>query len=258
MRMLGIDIGGTGIKGAPVDLDKGTLTADRMRVKTPASATPEAVIGCIEEIIRHFEWKSGLGCTFPGVVRQGEVLSSAHLDKAWLDLQAETLMAEKLHVPVRVINDADAAALAEVKFGAGRGVEGLVLMVTLGTGIGTGLVYRGVLIPNAELGHIELNGKDAELRASNTAREKKKMSWKKYAHHVSDYLIHLERLLCPDLIILGGGMVHDADRILPRLKARTQVVPATLGNEAGIVGASLAAAASVKAGSNGARRGARS
>lgn len=253
MRLLGIDIGGTGIKGAPVDIEKGKLIGERFRVETPAPATPDAVMAALTQLIEHFSWKGPIGCTFPGVIHRGEILTAAHLDRSWTGVHVEVIMRERLGQRVTVLNDADAAALAEDTFGAGKGQEGKILMVTLGTGIGTGLVYRGVLIPSSELGHLELKGKDAERRASNAARENKKMGWKKWSRNVSAYLQHLEDLVYPDLFIIGGGVIKDADRFLPRLETRTPLVPAKLGNLAGIVGAAMAAGA-MQPSVNGTRR----
>ncbi len=242
MRLLGIDIGGTGIKGAPVDLVQGCLDAPRFRLATPQPATPQAVLDTIALVVEHFAWTGPIGCTFPGVVRNGVVKTADHLDPAWVGTDAEKLLTEHFGVPATVVNDADAAALAESRYGAARGQTGMVLVVTLGTGIGTGLVYRGNLIPNSEFGHIEIRGRDAELRASNTARETRKMTWKKWGRHVARYLQALEHLLNPDQIVLGGGIVKSADHFKDQLKTSTPVVFAALGNEAGIVGAALMAA----------------
>jgi polyphosphate glucokinase len=237
MRLLGIDIGGTGIKGAPVDLEKGTLAGERFRVETPSPGTPEAILDAIGQILDHFSYKGPVGCTFPGVVRRGEIQTAAHLDPSWVGVHAEQEIARRFRQPAAVINDADAAAVAEAKYGAGQGENGLILMVTLGTGIGTGLIYRGTLVPNSELGHLEIRGKDAERRASNSARESRDMSWKKWASRVSEYLDSIERLINPDLIILGGGVVKEAEKFVPRLETKAPVVVAKLGNQAGIVGA---------------------
>lgn len=241
--LLGIDIGGTHIKGAPVDLKSGRLVTERFRVPTPKPATQDAVMDAVAQIVKHFSWKGPIGCTFPGVVRRNEILTAPHLHNSWIGVSASEVMQKRLGQPVTVLNDADAAALAESRFGAGKGEQGTILMVTVGTGLGTGLVYRGVVIPNTELGHIEVNGKDAESRASNAARENKNMRWKKWARHLSDYLQRLEDLINPELLIIGGGVAEDAERFFPHLRTRTRTVAARLGNSAGIVGAAIAAGA---------------
>ena len=240
--MMGVDIGGTGIKGAPVDVDKGTLTGERFRILTPQPATPNAVANVVGEVVAHFDWSGPVGATFPAVVKDGVTLSAANVDKKWIGTDAAALFTKQLGSPTVVLNDADAAGLAEMHFGAGRGQPGVVLMITLGTGIGCGMFLDGKLVPNTELGHIEINGKDAERTASEIVRERKKLSWKRYAKRVERYLQRLDALLWPDLIIIGGGASKKADRFLPRIKVRPPVVVAKLQNEAGIVGAALAAA----------------
>ena len=240
--MMGVDIGGTGIKGAPVDVEKGTLTADRFRILTPQPATPNAVADVMAEVVGHFGWAGPVGATFPAVVKDGVTLSAANVDKKWIGTNAGELFTNRLGTKTTVLNDADAAGLAEMRFGAGRDHHGVVLMITLGTGIGCGMFLDGRLVPNTELGHIEINGKDAERTTSELVRERKKLSWKRYAKRVERYLQHLDALLWPDLIIIGGGASKKADRFLPRIKVRPPVVSAKLQNEAGIVGAALAAA----------------
>jgi polyphosphate glucokinase len=240
MRVLGIDIGGSGIKGAPVDTRRGVLLARRNRILTPRPATPEAVVDVVCEIVESFKWKGVVGVGFPGVVKQGVTLTAINLDPAWVDVNADALLSDKLGVAVHMINDADAAGLAEMKFGAGKDRKGVVVLVTLGTGIGTAVFLDGKLLPNTELGHIEMHGRDAELQAAERIRVQQNLSWKKWAKRLDDYLARLEFYLRPDLVILGGGASSDAERFIPRLSRQVEVVPATLMNEAGIVGAALA------------------
>jgi len=239
---MGVDIGGTGVKGAPVDVEKGMLTDERFRILTPKPATPAAVADVVADVVDHFGWVGPIGATFPAVVKNGVTLSAANVDKTWVGTDAAALFSHRLGSPTVVLNDADAAGLAEMRFGAGLDQRGVVVMITLGTGIGCGVFVDGTLVPNTELGHIEINGKDAELTASELVRERKKLSWKRYAQRVERYLQRLDALLWPDLIIIGGGASKKADRFLPRIKVRPPVVAAKLQNEAGIVGAALAAA----------------
>jgi len=239
---MGVDIGGTGVKGAPVDVEKGTLTDERFRILTPKPATPAAVADVVADVVDHFGWVGPIGATFPAVVKNGVTLSAANVDKTWVGTDAAALFSQRLGYPTVVLNDADAAGLAEMRFGAGLDQGGVVVMITLGTGIGCGMFVDGTLVPNTELGHIEIDGKDAELTASELVRERKKLSWKRYAQRVERYLQRLDALLWPDLIIIGGGASKKADRFLPRIKVRPPAVPAKLQNEAGIVGAALAAA----------------
>jgi polyphosphate glucokinase len=240
--VMGVDIGGTGIKGAPVDIDKGELVGERLRILTPRPATPKAVADVVSEVVEHFSWNGPVGATFPAVVKDGVTLSAANVDKEWIGANAEDLFTERLNLPVTVVNDADAAGLAEMRFGAGRGRNGVVLTITLGTGIGCGMFLDGKLVPNTEFGHIEIDGKDAETIAADSVRERKELSWTKYATRVEQYLRRLDALLWPDLIIIGGGASKKAEKFLPLIDVRPEVVAATLQNEAGIVGAALAAA----------------
>ena len=239
--VMGVDIGGTGIKGAPVDVEKGLLADDRFRVLTPRPATPHAVADVVAEVVEHFGWIGPIGATFPAVVKNGITHSAANVDKEWIGAPAAELFTQRLGSPVTVLNDADAAGLAEVRFGAGRDRSGVVVVITLGTGIGCGMFVDGRLVPNTELGHIELNGKDAERYAADSVRERKKLSWKKYARRVEEYLQRLDALIWPDLIIIGGGASKKAAQFLPHINVRPPIVPAQLLNEAGIVGAALAA-----------------
>jgi polyphosphate glucokinase len=243
MEILGIDIGGSGIKGAPVDVDTGLLVAERHRIPTPQPATPDAVGDTVAAIVKYFKWQGRIGCTFPAVVKQGVVYTAANVDQSWIGMNGEKLLKKKTKRPALLLNDADAAGLAEMTFGAGKSKKGVVIVATLGTGVGTALFIDGRLVPNTELGHIEIRGKDAERRVADRARETKGLSWKKWAANVDEYLGALERLFSPDLFIIGGGVSKKGDKFLPRLSVRAKIVPARLQNEAGIVGAALAAKA---------------
>jgi polyphosphate glucokinase len=242
--LLGIDIGGTGIKGAPVDTDKGELTAERHRILTPHPATPDAVAQVVGELVSHFAWTGPIGCTFPAVMKRGVALTAANVDPGWIGIDAAATFAKRTSDRVTVLNDADAAGLAEMRFGAGRGRDGVVIMVTLGTGIGSAVFADGALVPNTELGHLEMHGKDAEKRAAESVREDKRMSWNKWAKRVNEYLLYVERLFWPDLFIVGGGVSKKSEKFLPHVSTRAEVVPAQLLNQAGIVGAAVAAAES--------------
>ena len=237
---LGIDIGGTGIKGAPVDVREGKLVEERFRLETPHPATPDAVAATVAAVVEHFHWKGPIGATMPGVVKDGVLLTAANIDRAWIGTDAATLFSDATSCPVSVLNDADAAGIAEMRFGAGIGRHGVVVMVTLGTGIGFALFNDGVLLPNTELGHLEMNGKDAEDQASARVRDENDESWKKWAKKVDEYLDHVDALLWPDLIIIGGGVSKKADKFFPYLNTRAELVAAKFENEAGIVGAALA------------------
>jgi polyphosphate glucokinase len=241
-EILGIDIGGTGVKAAPVDVATGRLTAERMKLPTPHPATPDAVAAVVRDLARDFGWTGPAGITFPGVVMNGVVRTAPNLDPGWIHMDAADLLGTTTGLAVTVLNDADAAGVAEMKFGAGAGERGTVLMLTLGTGIGSALFYEGVLIPNTEFGHIEIGGKDAEKRASEHAREVEELSWGKWAGRVDTYLDKMEALLSPDLIIIGGGISKRSDKFLPKLTPlHARIVPAMLFNDAGIVGAAMAA-----------------
>jgi len=241
MRALGIDIGGSGIKAAPVDVETGKLLADRQKIETPRPALPDAVASVVKELVTAFSWSGMVGITFPGVVTDGVTRTAANLNPAWIGLDAASLFEEATNNPVRVLNDADAAGMAEMTFGAGVGELGSVLMLTFGTGIGSALFTRGILVPNTEFGHIEIRGQDAEKRASERAKELHDLSWGKWAGRVDEYLQHIERLLSPSLIIVGGGISKQADKWVPRLTGiRARIVPAAMHNDAGIVGAAMA------------------
>jgi polyphosphate glucokinase len=243
MQALGIDIGGTGIKGAPVDLATGKLLADRKKIATPRPATPDAVMEVVKEVAQSFGWTGVTGATFPGVVINGTIRSAANVDKAWIGTDAAALLGKAIGTDVSVLNDADAAGIAEMTFGAGVGVKGSVLMLTFGTGVGSALFTDGALIRNTEFGHIEIRGKDAEKRASEHAKLEHEWGWKEWTDRVSEYLQRIEALLSPNLIIVGGGISKECDKWLPLLAGvQAQIVPAALQNDAGIVGAAMAAA----------------
>ena len=251
-QVLGIDIGGTGIKAAPVDVATGKLTAERRKLDTPQPAKPDAVAGVVRELVTAFAWAGPMGATFPGVVTSGTVRTAANLDPDWIGVDASQLFGKATGQPVSVINDADAAGIAEMKFGAGAGEPGTVLMLTLGTGIGSALFIDGVLVPNTEFGHIEIRGKDAEKRASEHAREEHDLSWGKWAGRVDEYLEQMERLLSPGLIIIGGGISKRSGKFLPLLSdLRARVVPAGMLNDAGIVGAAMTVGAAMPVGAPG-------
>jgi polyphosphate glucokinase len=241
-HVLGVDIGGTGIKAAPVDLDTGTLLSERVKLDTPHPSEPEAVAGVVSELVTRFSWTGPAGITFPGVVADGIIRTAANVDKSWVGTDAVKLFETATGLTVTVINDADAAGLAEMRFGAGVGQQGTVLMLTLGTGIGSALFIDGILVPNTEFGHVEIRGKEAEKRAAEIVREEHALSWGKWAGRVDEYLEHMEMLLSPKLIIIGGGISRKSDKFLPLLTGlRAEVVAATLHNDAGIVGAAMAA-----------------
>ena len=243
-RGFGIDIGGSGIKGSVVDLDAGTLQMERLKILTPQPSTPEAVADVVAEIVEKFGWTEGLGVTLPCVIKQGTAMTAANVDRGWLNTDAAALFAGKLGLAreqVTVINDADAAGLAEMRFGQDTDKKGVVVLLTFGTGIGSAVFLDGELVPNTELGHIEVDGHDGEKRAAASVKDEKGLSWPDWTHRVSKYLSTLENLIWPDLIIVGGGISRKSDKWLPLLDVRTKVVPATLHNNAGIVGAAAAA-----------------
>jgi polyphosphate glucokinase len=241
--VLGIDIGGSGIKAAPVDVTTGALSAPRVKVATPRPALPDPIAEAVKGLVAGFGWTGPAGIAFPGVVIGGVTHTAANLDPAWIGLDARALFAKATGLTVSLLNDADAAGVAEVRFGAAAGQDGTVLLLTFGTGIGSALFTDGVLVPNTEFGHIEIHGKDAEERASERARELHDLSWGKWAGRVDDYLTHVEALVSPSLFIIGGGISRKSDKFLPLLTSvRAKIVPAALHNDAGIVGAAMAAA----------------
>ncbi|WP_433472245.1 polyphosphate--glucose phosphotransferase [Spirillospora sp. CA-142024] len=243
-EMLGIDIGGSGIKGAPVDLSDGSLARERFRVDTPHPSKPKAVAKVLAEVVDHFGWDGPVGVTYPGVVIDGVALSAANVSKQWIGLDAASLIADATGREITLLNDADAAGVAEMRLGAGRGRRGTVVLLTLGTGIGSALFTDGVLVPNTEFGHIQIDGRDAEIRASAKARDEHDLSWEKWARRLSEYMVQLEALISPSLIIVGGGVSRKSEHFLPLIEGvRAEIVPARLVNNAGIVGAAMAAAA---------------
>ncbi len=233
----GVDIGGSGIKGAVVDLDVGQLATERYKVLTPQPSTPGAVADVVAEIVGQFGWQGPVGCTFPAVVQGGVAKTAANVDSSWIGTNIESVVGSATGLRVVAVNDADAAGIAETKWGAAKDVPGLVIVVTLGTGIGTALFYNGMLIPNSELGHIELDGEDYELKASAGAREREALPWDKWAKRLQRYFSALEALLRPDLFIVGGGVSRRPEKFLPFIALDTRIVPALLQNEAGIAGA---------------------
>lgn len=241
VEVLGIDIGGSGIKGALVDVLTGEMTTERHRIPTPSPAKPEAVAEVVAEIARHFDWEGPIGCTYPGVVRHGVVFSAANVDKSWIGTDAVTLFERATGSPTRVLNDADAAGVAEMLFGAGKHRQGVVIMLTFGTGIGTAIFVDGHLLPNTEFGHLPIRGKDAEHRASSKVRDDEGLKWAEWAERVNEFLAHMEFFFSPDLFIIGGGVSKKQHKFMHHLKAAADLVPAQLLNEAGIIGAALAA-----------------
>jgi polyphosphate glucokinase len=238
--VLGIDIGGTGIKGAPVDVKTGELVAERHRILTPQPATPDAVTAVVAELAQFFDWTAAAGATFPAVIKGGVARTAANVDKSWIGTNAQELFSNAIGASVTVVNDADAAGIAEMEFGAGKGRDGVVIMVTLGTGIGSAVFLDGKLVPNTELGHLKMGKHDAERVAAESVREAENLSWKEWSKRLDDYFTMLERLFAPDLFIVGGGVSKKSDKFLPNLSLQTEIVPAELLNEAGIVGAALA------------------
>ncbi|UQX13207.1 polyphosphate--glucose phosphotransferase [Candidatus Mycobacterium methanotrophicum] len=242
----GIDVGGSGVKGGIVDLNTGQLIGDRYKLPTPQPATPSAVAKTIAAVVEHFSWAGPLGVTYPGVVTHGIVRTAANVDKSWLGTNARDVISAELGGrQVVVLNDADAAGLAEERYGAGKDTTGVVVLLTFGTGIGSAVIHNGILLPNTELGHLEVDGKEAEHRAASSVRGRRGWSYKKWAKQVTKVLVAIENAMCPELFIAGGGISRKADKWVPLLKNRTPVVAAALQNTAGIVGAAMAAASDV-------------
>ncbi len=239
MNILGVDIGGSGIKGAPIDLKSGKLTMERYRIETPRPATPSAVAKTLATLIEHFEWTETIGCGFPAVIQNGVVTTASNIDKKWIGTDAQTLFSKTTGCETHVINDADAAGLAEVEFGAGKDNNGVVLLITIGTGLGSALFNKGELVPNTEFGHVLINDKLAEDYAADSVRKKKDLSWKKWGNRFNQYLQYMEHLLSPDLIILGGGASKKMDKFENYLDTKASIVPAKLLNDAGAIGAAL-------------------
>jgi polyphosphate glucokinase len=241
MEILGIDIGGSGIKGALVNAETGELLTDRYRIATPQPSTPEAIADVLKEVVDHFAWKGVVGCTFPAIIRNGVVHSAANVDKSWIGTDAKKLFEAKTGCDCTIINDADAAGIAEMVFGAGRDVPGVVIMLTLGTGIGSAVFVDGHLAPNTELGHIEMNGGDAEQQAADSARKREDLGWKAWGKRLNQYFQTLEFLLSPDLFIVGGGVSKKHEKFFGYIETRAPLIPAKMGNEAGIIGGAMAA-----------------
>jgi polyphosphate glucokinase len=243
-KAIGIDIGGTGIKGALVNRKKGTLASDRIRVETPDGARPQDIANQVAEIVNQLEISSvqPVGICFPAIVKNGMTLSAANVDESWIGLQADRLFSEELSRNCLLVNDADAAGVAEMRFGAGKDVKGLVIMATLGTGIGTSVFWNGKLIPNSELGHIEIDGVDYESRASFAAKERDSLSFQAWSERLTKYFNQLDRLLSPDLFIIGGGVSKQHEEFLPLIDCAVPMVPARTRNNAGIIGAAFLAA----------------
>jgi polyphosphate glucokinase len=237
----GVDIGGSGIKGAIVDLDKGDLATERVKYLTPHPSTPEAVAEVVARLVKEAGWTGELGATFPGVIKSGVAGSAANVDKSWIGTDVDKVFTDITGCDVTVLNDADAAGIAEARFGAAKGVHGVVILVTFGTGIGSALLLDGKLVPNTELGHLELDGHDAEKKASSAAKDNEGLSYKQWAKRVQRYLRHVEKLFTPDLFVVGGGVSKNSEKWVPLLDIVTPVKPAQLLNNAGIVGAAMAA-----------------
>lgn len=239
MEVLGIDIGGSGIKGAPVDIEKGILLAERHRIPTPQPATPEAVAHTVKELVEHFNWKGEIGCGFPSVVRHGIIRTASNIDDSWIGVHAGELFSKVTNCPTLLVNDADAAGMAEMSFGSARNRKGTVIMVTVGTGIGTAIFTRGQLLPNTEFGHIILKGKVAEKIASDAARKRDDLNWKEWGSRFNKYLARMEFLFSPDLFIIGGGASKKFEKYIKYINVEAEIVSAELKNEAGIIGAAL-------------------
>ncbi len=243
MEVLGIDVGGSGIKGAPVNIESGELVAERERIPTPQPATPKAVLKVIKKIVAHFDWTGPIGCAFPARIKHGAVATATNISKDFLGVNLASQISDVTGLPARALNDADAAGIAEMRFGAGRNRRDVVLLLTVGTGIGSALFVDGTLVPNTEFGHFDVGGTNGELLASDRTRKKKELSWKQWAKRLQKYLDRVEFLLAPDLIIVGGGVSRPdrAELYFDRLETSAELVPAQMSNAAGIVGAALCA-----------------
>ncbi len=240
MEVLGLDIGGSGIKGAVVNVDTGELVSPRFRLPTPEKAKPADVADVVNDIVQHFEWHSIMGCGFPTILHNGVSYSAANIHKSWIGKNAAELFTRITGCPTYMVNDADAAGIAEMAFGAGRSQQkGVVLMLTIGTGIGSAIFVDGHLLPNTEFGHVQIRGKDAEHRASDAVRQHKKLEWRDWAERFQEFLTTMENLMWPDLVIIGGGISKQSEDFFPYLKLRAKIVPAQLLNQAGVVGAAL-------------------
>lgn len=245
MKILGIDIGGTGIKGAIVDTKRGILVTERHRIETPQPATPAAVVETVARLVAHFEWKGVIGCGFPAAVKNEIVKTASNIDQSWIGTNAAKLITEATSCPTHVVNDVDAAGMAEMKFGAGKGRKGTTIMIAVGTGIGTAIFIKKRLVPNTELGFVQLKGKGfpAEHYAANSVRENENLNWEEWGNRMNEYLQRMESLFWPDLFIIGGGISKDFEKYMHLFKVEAEVVPAESRNHAGIIGAALAAKA---------------
>lgn len=238
-KVLGIDIGGSGIKGAPVKTKTGELLKDRHRIPTPDPSTPNEVAMVIKELVKHFNWEGPIGVGFPAVIQNGVAKTAANVDKNWIGTNVDKLFTETTGLPTHVVNDADAAGLAEMKFGAGKGIKGTVLLATIGTGIGTVIFTQGKLLKNTELGHIIMHGKDAEHYTSDAVRKQENLEWDEWGKRFNEYLLYLESLFWPELIIIGGGASKKQEKYFSQITTQAKVVPAELLNEAGLIGAAI-------------------
>jgi len=240
MKILGIDIGGSGIKGAIVDVEKGEFATERHRIETPTPSTPEAVAEVVNELVKFFDYTGPIGCTFPAVVQHGVIHTAANVDQGWIGVNGEEIFQRVTGQPVHILNDADAAGVAEMYHGAGRDHKGVVIMLTFGTGIGSAIFTDGVLLPNTEFGHMKIRGKDAEHRAAARIRDEEDLSWKRWAHRVDEFLQTMDFLFSPDLFIIGGGVSKKFEKYSPHFTVKTEILPAQLRNDAGIIGAAMA------------------
>lgn len=241
MNVLGIDIGGSGIKGAPIDTISGQLLAERVRITTPDPSAPEPVAEVIRQIAEQYQWQGPIGCTFPAVIKHGVAYTAANVDKRWIGTDAAALIGQKTECQTLVLNDADAAGIAEMEYGAGKGHTGVVIMLTFGTGIGTAIFTNRQLLPNTELGHMEIGGIEGEKHAGDAVRKQEDLSWEQWSERANQYIQRLDDLFWPDLFIIGGGVANKPDKFLKYLKTRAQIVIAESKNEAGMIGAALAA-----------------
>ncbi|MEM6800890.1 MAG: ROK family protein [Bacteroidota bacterium] len=241
MKVLGIDVGGSGIKGNIVDLDTGKVLSERHRIETPKPATPKAVAKTVGKLVKHFDWKGPIGCGFPAAMQNGIAMTASNIDKSWIGANAEKLFSEETSCPVKIVNDADAAGLAEAIFGAGKGKAGVTMLLTVGTGIGSAIINDGNLVPNTELGHLLFKGDIAEKYCSDAARKRDDLNWEQWGKRFNKYLHHINRLFYPDRIIIGGGASKRFAKFAEELDVSVKVIPATLLNNAGIIGAALAA-----------------
>lgn len=240
MEILGIDIGGSGIKGAPVDVEAGKLVGERKRIPTPEPSSPDNVAQTLKEIISHFSWSGPVGCGFPAVVHAGNIYTASNVSKKWIGTNAQQLFSKSTGCEFAVINDADAAGVAEMEFGAGKDHKGVVFIITIGTGIGTALFSKGRLVHNTELGHLMMHGMIAERYCSDAVRKNEDLSWKKWSNRFNEYLEEIERLFWPDLIIIGGGASKKHSKFFNFLDTKTELVAAQLRNESGMIGAAMA------------------